>query len=888
MKHIFPKVRAACRERGIEFTEIDLLWGVTEEEASLGRVIRTCLEEIDRCYPYFIALIGDRYGWIPQLSEVQKDYHLIEQYPWIEDASIDGLSLVEIEIMAGMLKAPKGATGAFVYCRKPEPGAVPNPQLDLLRERIASSGRPVRSFDSLDEMGERVYQDLLAVLERDWPLASGVSELEAERRLQQNFASTRRRAYIANPKQTQVLHDHVAASPGASRGPLVVHDLSGAGKSALMAYFAFHYQRANPGAFVITHFVGASPSGSSAHTILRHIALEIRDRLGVSDELPAMRESLEEALPDWLARMPGELLIILDAVNQLPEPDNLLGWLPEHWPPNVHLIVTSTPCESLDRLRKSGWSELEIGSLSAREREAIIVRFLGEYRKSLGQRQVDSIAKDPKASSPLFLRTLLEELRIAADYDLLEETIEHYLGARDLDELFQFVLERMESDYGTDLVSSILGFIAASRRGLSEPELIELTNIERTKLSVLLLALDYHLMKPNGRFTFFHDYLRRAVHRRYLANPLIERERHRKLAVFFGKHTMMARRFEEEPWQWNACGDKRRLADSLAKLDLLKYAIDNRQYYELLKYWNVTERSAKEYYRSALEELSGNPEEFAPAALHVSQLLASMSDYETAEHLACEALDVCERGAVPGSAVPRSAVLGKALRQLGWILRDRGKLDEAEVRLRQALDLAETQNDTKGIGESLSQLAGLLYLKSNHAEAVALVQRALASGDASRSTAEHRDLIVNLSVALSELGKIDEAEQLLRAALAQCERLEGRTTVYATLANNLGIVLYRKPGTIFLKRSICSVLRSTSISKCSDLTIQIRCRTLRTLPSSCMCKESSTKPNRHTSRRSRCSKQSTARRIRMSWRCVTTSRCLDPIKADMTKPARCS
>ncbi len=183
MKHIFPKVRAACRERGIEFTEIDLLWGVTEEEASLGRVVRTCLEEIDRCYPYFIALIGDRYGWIPPLSEVQKDYHLIEQYPWIEDASIDGLSLVEIEIMAGMLKAPKGATGAFVYCRKPEPGAVPNPQLDLLRERIASSGRPVRCFDSLDEMGERVYQDLLAVLERDWPLASGVSELEAERPL---------------------------------------------------------------------------------------------------------------------------------------------------------------------------------------------------------------------------------------------------------------------------------------------------------------------------------------------------------------------------------------------------------------------------------------------------------------------------------------------------------------------------------------------------------------------------------------------------------------------------------------------------------------------------------------------------------------------------------
>src|ERR1035437_6839917 len=198
MKPIFPKVRAACRERGIEFTDIELRWGLTEEEASLGRVIRTCLEEIDRCYPYFIALIGERYGWVPPLSEVQKDYQLIERYPWIEDASIDGKSLIEIEIMAGLLNDPNNATGAFVYYRKPDSTADVHPRLAALRERIDASSRPARTFASLDEMGEWVYQDLLGVLDRDWPLTSGVSEPEAEQRLQQNFASTRRRAYIAN------------------------------------------------------------------------------------------------------------------------------------------------------------------------------------------------------------------------------------------------------------------------------------------------------------------------------------------------------------------------------------------------------------------------------------------------------------------------------------------------------------------------------------------------------------------------------------------------------------------------------------------------------------------------------------------------------------------
>ncbi|MEP7235868.1 MAG: DUF4062 domain-containing protein, partial [Ignavibacteriota bacterium] len=37
VKKIFPKFRALCRERGVEFTEIDLRWGITAEEAQTGK-----------------------------------------------------------------------------------------------------------------------------------------------------------------------------------------------------------------------------------------------------------------------------------------------------------------------------------------------------------------------------------------------------------------------------------------------------------------------------------------------------------------------------------------------------------------------------------------------------------------------------------------------------------------------------------------------------------------------------------------------------------------------------------------------------------------------------------------------------------------------------------
>lgn len=62
VKKVFPELRRLCSERFVTFTEVDLQWGITEEQAAEGRVLPTCLEEIHDCRPYFIGLLGERYG----------------------------------------------------------------------------------------------------------------------------------------------------------------------------------------------------------------------------------------------------------------------------------------------------------------------------------------------------------------------------------------------------------------------------------------------------------------------------------------------------------------------------------------------------------------------------------------------------------------------------------------------------------------------------------------------------------------------------------------------------------------------------------------------------------------------------------------------------------
>ncbi|MEP7220475.1 MAG: DUF4062 domain-containing protein, partial [Bacteroidota bacterium] len=119
VKKIFPEIRALCRLRGITFTEVDFRWGLTDEDLVLGHVIGACLEEIDRCRPYFIGITGERYGWIPALHEIHKDPHLLSRFPWIEEAVLEEASIMDLEYRHAALNDPFAAVGsAHFYFRQ--------------------------------------------------------------------------------------------------------------------------------------------------------------------------------------------------------------------------------------------------------------------------------------------------------------------------------------------------------------------------------------------------------------------------------------------------------------------------------------------------------------------------------------------------------------------------------------------------------------------------------------------------------------------------------------------------------------------------------------------------------------------------------------------------
>lgn len=110
VRQVFPALRARLKDRFVELVDVDLRWGITVEQAERGEVLPICLAEIDRARPYFIGMLGERYGWTPTADGFAPD--LIERQPWLKKHQ-GGKSVTELEILHGVLNNRRMKGRAF-------------------------------------------------------------------------------------------------------------------------------------------------------------------------------------------------------------------------------------------------------------------------------------------------------------------------------------------------------------------------------------------------------------------------------------------------------------------------------------------------------------------------------------------------------------------------------------------------------------------------------------------------------------------------------------------------------------------------------------------------------------------------------------------------------
>ena len=654
VKVVFPELRERCTKRQLHLIDIDLRWGITEEEAETGKVLELILDEAERSRPFFIGILGERYGSIPDNIPEEAEF----AYPWLRD--YPDHSLTALEIIHGVLRNQELAKRSFFYFRDPQfitkmPESIrgdfiaENPdatqKLAALKDKIRSSNRPVtenypchwddskESIVDLDIFGQHVLEDLWTAIKEEYPEDAPQSDpLNIERQMHEAFVEERSHLHIGRIEEASQLTEHVEST---DRQPMVITGESGSGKSAFLATWYRQYAAEHPDDHVLAYFIGASPDSTDHMRLLRNMCKELKSNFNLEENLPEDDKKLSEALMSLLlaASQDRRIIILLDALDQLSAKEGAhgLGWLLDYLPANVSLVVSSLEGDSLEVLRRRGAEEIALQQLTIDEKRQIVQAQLSEWGRKLDEQQIYALLSHPGVENPLYLRVALEELRLFGSYEQLTGRI--VALAPDVSHLFEQVLARLEEDHGREFVAEAFSLLGCSRYGLSENELLELLRREGEEQlpSALWVRLSRsakaYLVQRGDLVGFFHRQLADSVFARYLTHE----NRHAKLVAYF-KQTTLERKLDEYPYQLQHAEEWRSLATALSDLEFFEYAWDQGNKYEWMAYWESLKESydPEDCYQKVIDNRlnnTGKTVEIARSMNKIGEFLSGMSIY---------------------------------------------------------------------------------------------------------------------------------------------------------------------------------------------------------------------------------------------------------------------
>lgn len=801
-KYVFPKLKTICEARDVTLVELELRWGITDEEVAEGKAMLICLDEIDRSRPYFIGMLGERYGWIPDTIPAD----MIERFPWLSEAS--DKSITEMEILYGALQVPEGETTPYAYFyfrdpsyleRLPEGCVIADFQaespsngekLTNLKERIRTSGYPLQeNYTDPRAFGEMVYQDLLALINKLYPESEVPSDFEQEELEQDAFARKLCDAYILQEDYHTTLNEFASGT----QPPLMIVGESGAGKSTLIANWTKSFKATHPQVPVITHYVDSTAKSADYTFMLQRILTLMNQQLELGIEIPDQPKELRNAFVNalFMTKEKGKVILVFDSIEMLDNADasSELVWLPPKIPENVRIILSTVPGKLVDKLKMRRFGSLRLRPFSEEECRSLIPTFLARYRKHLTEDQIQAILKAPKTMNPLFMKTLLQELRLYGDHDTLNDWLGHLIEAETVSSLFDKILSRFEKDYNRDrpnLVQDTFSLIQCSKYGLSENELLDLLGENGQPIPPLfwsplsIAAFDF-LVNQSGLMNIFHTFFQKALESRYLKNPDAKKKVYAKLADYWKERELTPRKRMEYPWHLAQSGNYDQLATELTDMTFF-HELYTHQKEEVMKYWNLVEQKSKHRKEEDYQEVLQNQ------ANYPVESLINLSDFFKKTGLTQEAFDLYETLQLRCEKEENRSCLITIQNEKAEIVKSRGDQKEA-LELYQATEkIAEEEKNDKELINSINFQALILRNWGKWQEAYELYQKAEKIACNIKDNKGLSDAINNQALVLENWGKLKEAWDLHKESEAISREMHDLIGLSISLNNQARIL----------------------------------------------------------------------------------------------------
>ena len=518
---VLPRVNEFAEKYGRAVEIIDLRWGVdtaaVSEEEQNKRVLRTCLDEIERSRPFFLGLIGDRYGWTPPRTNMEEA--LKAAYFSLEDPN---MSVTALEIEYGVLRSKNPPVCLFYFRESPDYSVMPEKlrliyqeeakgqaKLEKLKKGIeARFGKDIKKYSAeVHENGltvskdwaEMVAADIIAKLREEWgePSETPPTWKEQERDMQETFRESRT-AHFAG--RDAAIADMAVFCLGKETTPqlLMIQGKAGSGKSGLLCKLMDEIEDK---CLLLPFSCGISSRSSLVENMLRYFISLLCEKLALEDDSDAITkfQDIKDRFVELLFAACSKMRVVavVDALDQLAGSDEArrMLWISGKLPEKFRLLCSIIEGQETETVKQLGGEVRPVPPISKEDEAAIIRGVAARHHKQISNEIVEHILKKQTpdganaAQNPLYLSLIAQDLVMMDRYEL--ETVQKYMedGVSQPEALAKFmreridetpgdpegaylaILGRLEKLIGKDFVRGVCGMIAISRTGLRESDM---------------------------------------------------------------------------------------------------------------------------------------------------------------------------------------------------------------------------------------------------------------------------------------------------------------------------------------------------------------------------------------------------------------------------------
>lgn len=474
---IFPQIRDYCGRRFLNFIPIDLRWGITEEASRNGLVLSTCMEEVENSRPFFIGILGSRYGWQPTTKELgQLRAKVQKQRSWLEKKVSEGASITEMEIEYGVLRDMNIPYASFFI--RGDGIAIPDDfrenkddvirHLERLKSRIRSQKKyPVTEYSSIEQFGDVIKRQLVGMIETEFPPSNNDAD-DAILQKQESVLERRSRVLCDMSREWKNFQEWVNDT---SKKVLFVDGQAGVGTSTMLAYCCSQMRQTYSSNKTLYFDLDSARKGEKPlDALFRFLNME-------QNRLPN---------DEWS-------MIAVDNASMLRDEDvnRILMWL-KNLGPNIHVAFAT---EQASPIRISLSYSLPCPSITVTEytteqKREIICNYVQQFGKELTDSQIEAFLNLKKTN----ITQLLLLLRALVNYGSFDE-LNNYIDTLTKNSFSQYAVWTLQKENikTFSAISKLLGdkymtaltAIAAAGTGVSEEDLLAALGITPAEWSII-------------------------------------------------------------------------------------------------------------------------------------------------------------------------------------------------------------------------------------------------------------------------------------------------------------------------------------------------------------------------------------------------------------------